>query len=93
MLKVGAPARALLTWKHARTVERGRVGYDHISEDDLLPVQGDVVLGVVGDADDDAVAFPGDDLGAGELPVHRDDALARAQTRHVRHCHLRARGI
>lgn len=51
------------------------------------------MLGVVGDADDDAVAFPGDDLGAGELPVHRDDALARAQTRHVRHCHLRARGI
>ena len=53
-----------------------------------LPVQRDVVLGVVGDADDDAVAFPGDELGAGELPVHRDDALGGAQPSHVGHCHL-----
>jgi len=52
-------------------------------------VQRDVVLGVVGHADDEAVAFPRDDLGAGELPVHRDDALAGAQPCHVRHCHLR----
>jgi hypothetical protein len=46
------------------------------------------VLGVVGDADDDALAFPGDELGAGELPVHRDDALGGAQPCHIRHCHL-----
>lgn len=46
------------------------------------------MLDVVGHADDETVAFPSDDLGAGELPVHRDDALARAQPSHVRHCHL-----
>ena len=49
-----------------------------------LPVQRDVVLGVVGDADDDAVAFPGDELGAGELPVHRDDVVRVAQPLHRR---------
>lgn len=59
--------------------------YDQIT----LPVQRDVVLGLVGDADDEAVAFPRDDLGAGELPVYRDDALGGAQPRHVRHGHLR----
>lgn len=46
------------------------------------------MLGEVGDADDDAVAFPGNELGAGELAVHGDDALGAAQPRHVRHCHL-----
>lgn len=56
----------------------------------LLPVQRDVVLGVVGDADDEPVAFPRHDLGPWELPVHRDDALAGAQPCHVRHGHLHA---
>jgi hypothetical protein len=58
-----------------------------------LPVQRDVVPDVVGHPNDKAVAFPRDDLGAGALPVHRDDALARAQPCHIRHCHLQNKFI
>ena len=82
MPEVGAPTRALLTCSHVRAervVAVRRICWMISSQ---LPVQRDVVLGVVGDADDDAVAFPGDELGAGELPVHRDDLLGLAQPLH-----------
>lgn len=55
-----------------------------------LPVQRDVVRDVVGDADDDAVAFPRHQLRPGALPVHRHHALGVAQPRRVRHLHLHA---
>lgn len=54
----------------------------------VLPVEGDVIVDVVVDLDDEAVAFPDDQLRPRELPVHRRDALSLAQPCHVRHLHL-----
>jgi hypothetical protein len=51
-------------------------------------VERDVVVDVVVDLDDEAVAFPHHQLRPGELPVHRRDALGLAQPSHVRHLHL-----
>lgn len=53
-----------------------------------VPVEGDVVVDVVGDPDHEGVALPHDELRPRELAVHRGDALRHAQPRHRRHCHL-----
>ena len=51
-------------------------------------MDGNVVLDIVHHLDDDAVALPGDYLGAGELAVHRRDGAGGAQPRHILHRHL-----
>jgi hypothetical protein len=51
-------------------------------------VDGHVVLDIVNHLHDDTVAFPGDDLGAGELAVHRWDGAGGAQPCHVLQCNL-----
>ena len=55
-----------------------------------LPVDAHVVGDVVDDADDDEVALPREHRRprGRELTVHRHDALAAAQPRHIRHLHL-----
>jgi hypothetical protein len=51
-------------------------------------VDRDVIVYVVVDLDDEAVAFRHHKFRPGELPVHRRDALGLAQPSHVRHLHL-----
>lgn len=51
-------------------------------------MDGYVVLDTVNHLDDDAIALPGDYLGAGELAVHRGDGAGGAQPCHLLHRHL-----
>ena len=51
-------------------------------------MDGNVVLDIVHHLDDDAVALPGDYLGAGELAVHRRDGAGGAQPCHILNRHL-----
>jgi len=51
-------------------------------------VDGNVVLDIVHHLDDDAIALPGDYLGAGELAVHRRDGAGGAQPCHILNRHL-----
>jgi hypothetical protein len=71
----GCPAQACM---HARVCA---VQY-------TLPVDAHVVGDVVDDADDDEVALPREHRRPRELTVHRHDALAAAQPRHIGHLHL-----
>lgn len=46
-------------------------------------MNGEIVLSVVGDVDDDPVAFPGVDGRPWKSAVHRDDGLRMAQPANV----------
>lgn len=57
-----------------------------------LPVDGDVILRIVCNVDDDSIPFPGIDGWPREPPINCNDWLSMAESAHILHCNLRHKG-